>query len=152
MIVLDSNKSDAIRQKYIETFVDTESKYYAEKIEKRIEFSDGLCYIGYLWDCLKKPNVVSEDELEKVLKDKKCFYIMWDIHSADRILIPDYWKYPKSSILVTDNWSSEIKSELPEDIYMFDDTFTWSAVYTHETDAKENPYCIYLSKQVKSNV
>ena len=146
MIVLDFDKSNAIRQKYIETFVDTESKYYAENIEKLIKFSDGLCYIGYLWDCFKNPMVISKDELEKVLKDKKRFYVMWDIHSADSIFIPNYWKYPKSSILVVDNWSKEIKNELPEDIYLFDDTFTWSAVYTHETDIKENQYCIYLSE------
>ena len=59
MKILDAVKSDKLRSKYIQNFVDTTKKYYIELIENKTEFSDGLCYIGYLWDCLKDPKVIS---------------------------------------------------------------------------------------------
>ena len=31
-------------------------------------------------------------------------FIMWDTHSCERILIPHYWKYPKSRIQYMNNW------------------------------------------------
>ena len=69
---------------------------------------------------------------------------MWDIHSAERIFIPNYWKYPKECILYVEMWSEDMYKELPEDIYIFDDTFTWSAIYTHEIDLNDAPYCLYI--------
>lgn len=146
MIVLDSAKSDDLRCEYIKTFVNTVSSYYIENVEHKTMFSDGLCYIGYLWDCLKNPNIVSEYEADQLLQGKRKVFIMWDIHSCERILVPDYWKFPKSRVLYTNNWLDAFKSELPEDVYLFDDTFSWSIIYTHETDVKDNRYCLYIDK------
>lgn len=147
MIALNSKRSDEIRRKYIQSFVNTDSSYYIEKIDKLTEFCDGLCYVGYLWDCFIKPQVVSESEILQILKEKRNIYIMWDIHTCERIFIPNYWKYPKTSILIVEEWSSEIQKDLPEDIYLFDDSFTWSAIYTHETDVNETRYCIYIRNE-----
>ena len=146
MFVLDSAKSDDLRRQYIKTFVDTGSSYYIENIEHKKMFSDGQCYIGYLWDCLINPNVVSEYKADQLLQEKRKIFIMWDIHSCERIFIPDYWKFPKSRILYIDDWIETFKSELPEDIYLFDDTFGWSIIYTHETNAEEDRYCLYIDK------
>ena len=142
--ILDAVKSDKLRSKYIQNFVDTTKKYYIELIENKTEFSDGLCYIGYLWDCLKDPKVISEAEASRILQGKKDLYIMWDIHSCERIHIPNYWKYPKTSVLTTNMWADAFKSNLPKDIYLFDDTFRWSVIFTHETDEKENNYYLYV--------
>ena len=60
MVVLDSKKSDALRCNYIKNFVDTVSTYYKENIESKTMFSDGLCYTGYLWDCLLNPSIILE--------------------------------------------------------------------------------------------
>ena len=144
MKILDAVKSDKLRSKYIQNFVDTTKKYYIELIENKTEFSDGLCYIGYLWDCLKDPKVISEAEASRILQGKKDLYIMWDIHSCERIHIPNYWKYPKTSVLTTNMWADAFKSNLPKDIYLFDDTFRWSVIFTHETDEKENNYYLYV--------
>ena len=151
MTVLDNLKSDEIRHKYIQSFVNTGSNYYMERIAQKIEFSDGLCYTGYLWDCLINPQVISGEQIAQILEDKKSIFIMWDINSCDRIFIPNYWKYPKSSVLHVDKWLDDLRKDLPEDIYVFDDTFKWSAVYTHETDLENNPYCIYIDKGFESN-
>lgn len=145
MIVLDFFKSNEIRQQYIRSFVNTHSCYYRDRIEKKTEFSDGLHYDGYLWDCLLNPEIITESKAAQILNAVKNIFIMWDIHSCDRILIPNYWKYPKTSVLVVNEWQAKMAKELPEDIYLFDDSFSWSVVYTHETDTKGNRYCIYLS-------
>ena len=151
MIILDSKKSDALRCNYIKNFVDTASTYYKENIEQKTMFSDGLCYTGYLWDCLLNLSIISESKADQLLKDKQKIFIMWDIHSCDRILIPDYWKFPKTRILGADNWLETFKDDLPEDVYVFDDTFSWSVIFTHETDVKENRYCLYVNKGFMNN-
>ncbi|MCH5183679.1 MAG: hypothetical protein J1E00_05830 [Oscillospiraceae bacterium] len=147
MIILDPDKSNDLRQKYVDTFIDRNIDLYVERILRLIEFSDGLCYTGYLWDCFQSPNVIPEIEIMQKLKGKKNVYIMWDIHSVDNIHIPNYWKYPKNRVLFVDEWSEELRNDLPEDIYIFDDSFTWSAVYTHETDINEEPYCLFQSNR-----
>lgn len=144
MIVLDSKESDALRCKYIKEFVNTASSYYKENIERTTMFKDGSCYTGYLWDCFLNPSVISESEADRILGEKRKIYIMWDIHSCERIFIPDYWKFPKAKLLCADTWTETVKGDLPEDIYIFDDTFSWSVVYTHETDEKNNRYCLFV--------
>lgn len=146
MIIADALQSDELRCKYIQSFIHTTSNYYIEKIERKTRFRDGLCYVGYLWDCLINPQSISENEATQILQGKRKIFIMWDIHSCERILIPHYWKYPKTRILFTHQWFDALKSDLPEDIYVFDDTFRWSVIFTHETDMKGNRYCIYVDK------
>ena len=144
MIVLNSQKSNILREQYIENFVDFHSDYYNQRIKNLVRFSDGFCYIGYLWDCIKHPMIISEAEATKVLKNKRNIYIMWDIHTCERIFIPNYWKYPKLSIILSKTWTEELCKELPEDIYFFDETFSWSIIFTHETDIKGNRYCLVV--------
>lgn len=146
MIILDSKKSDVLRGNYIRNFVDTDSTYYKENIEQKTMFSDGLCYTGYLWDCLLKPSIILENKAEQILQEKRKIFIMWDIHSCDRILVPDYWKFPKTKVLYADAWAETFKDDLPEDIYVFDGTFSWSVIYTHETDLINNRYCLFVER------
>lgn len=145
-MVLDSKKSDILRRKYIEEFVNTTSQYYKRNIAEKTLFSDGMCYKGYLWDCLLSINIITETEADKVLLGKDKMYIMWDIHSIERIFIPNYWKFPKTKLLCVNNWTKELKEKLPEDVYVFDDTFSWSIIYTHETYENDERYCILINK------
>lgn len=144
--ILDSTKSDTLRCEYIKNFINTSSLYYKENIERKTLFSDGLCYTGYLWDCLLKPTVISECKANQFLQGKRRMFIMWDIHSCERILIPNYWKFPKTKIISTDAGIESFKHDLPEDVYIFDDTFSWSVIYTHETDEKGDRYCLFVDK------
>lgn len=143
MNILDDKKSDILRDKYINAFVDTNSPYFKENIEQKTMFCDGLCYTGYLWDSLIVTVMITEAEADRLLQEKQNVFVMWDIHSCERILIPNYWKFPKSSILFAGVWLENFKSALPEDVYIFDETFSWSVIYTHETDSKDNRYCLY---------
>ena len=68
----------------------------------------------------------------------------WDIHSKDRVLIPNYWKYPKESVLkMTSQEFMRNRDSLPDDIYVVDDTFEWSIAFTHEEDAQQKRFCLF---------
>lgn len=146
MTILDSTESGALRCDYIRNFVNTASSYYKKNIERKEMFSDGRCYTGYLWDCLLNPSIISEYEADQLLQEKRRVFIMWDIHSCERILIPEYWKFPKSRVLYADAWLESFKDDLPEDLYLFDDTLSWSVIYTHETDVEGNRYCLFIDR------
>lgn len=150
MTILTFNKSASLRIKFINSFIKTESDYYKKYILEKKMFSDGMCYIGYLWDCLHHSKNISPQESLTFLETKKNIYIMWDIHSKDRIFIPNYWKYPKHSILKVDFWSESYFRDLPEDIYLFDETFSWCIVYTHE-EIEDNTRDIRLTLKSEHN-
>ena len=144
MTVLGQSKSDILRNEYISAFVNCDSPHYRKFIEQKRMFTDGMCYVGYLWNCLLNMDVISEYRAKMMLTEKRDVFIMWDIHSCERIFIPDYWKYPKTSVLYTGEWSDSLMSELPEDLYLFDETFMWSVIFTHETNDKGRRYCLYV--------
>ena len=83
------------------------------------------------------------DDMDKVIER-----IKFAINSNEKILIPDYWKYPKNRILHCEKWSADFKIDLPEDIYVFDDTFSWSIVYTHEEMKPGKRYCLHIDRTI----
>ena len=149
MVILKGLEADTIRQKYILSFIDIKSNYYINKIKKMNFFEDGLCYTGYLWDCYKESIIISEGECENFLFSQNNLYIMWDIHSAQRIFVPDYWKYGKSNIIFWEKWKGlDACKDFPEDIYVFDMSFQWSISFTHETDQAKNRYCMFAQRKI----
>lgn len=63
-------------------------------------------------------------------------------HSCERILIEDYWKFDKDSVIEIDfNVLLEGEAYLPEDIYIFDKNMTWTLIKTHE-DINGHCYCL----------
>ena len=144
MEILIEKEANQIREKYVSCFINTNMDYDVDNIKKRIMCRDGMCYTGYLWDCLKNKYLVSEKECISYIENIENIYIFWDIHSQDRIFIPDYWKYPKDAVLKL-RYKEFIENinNLPEDIYIVDDTFEWSIALTHETDAQQNRYCLF---------
>ena len=123
-MIIVGEEAHLLRNAFVETFVDVETDYYKNYIQNMQLFSDGLCYTGYLWDCmipLKRISVVfAMDYMSRKTSD---IYVMWDIHSRDRVFIADYWKYPKDAVLrITSDQLEEMIDNLPEDCYFFDDT------------------------------
>lgn len=146
MIVLEGERARELRKKYICSFIDINSEYFVNHILTMKAYCDGMCYDGYLWDCLANPKVISKECAHQIIHSMEDFYVMWDIHSCEKIFVPNYWKYPKTSILFVENWADLLELTLPEDIYLFDDSFTRSVIFTHETDDEDNPYCIECSR------
>lgn len=96
------------------------------------------CYDAYLWDSLKNACVKTEKDCMNLLKSYRTFYAFWDMHSCEKIVIPNYWKFPKSAVvnMTYDDFINHI-GDFPEDIYFFDETYSWSIILTHEYIAEE---------------
>ncbi len=127
-------QADAYRTQYIDHFVNKNCDYYINNIQHLKLFSDGMCYAGYLWDCVANKTVWMLDEAMAFLRGKDdILYVLWDINSADRILIPNYWKFPKKAVVsFLSGEIDNILPLLPEDCYIFDETFCWTVILTHE--------------------
>jgi hypothetical protein len=139
--VFDEVKSNELRKKYKDTFINQKEEDY----ERHIGFkeSEGIQYYdGYLWDFLIIFHAVLEDEIYQNLKnlDQKV-YVMWDLHSKER-------SYPNFRRDVEINVNSidllHGLEFLPEDIYIFDDSFQWTMILTHEDTREETRACFKL--------
>ena len=85
VVVLNKEEGNSIRQKYIEKFVNTKSEYYKKQIQVRHEFSDGCCYLGYLWDCMNNPVIIDIEYIKTIAQGMGTVYAFWDINSCERI-------------------------------------------------------------------
>lgn len=142
VIILKKEEGNVIREKYINKFVDTEKESYKKNIQILHKLSDGYCYLGYLWDCIKNPVMIDSEYIKLMAESEGMVYVFWDIHSCERIFIDDYWKFGKDTVLKVD-FKTLIQGEeyLPEDIYIFDENITWTLIPTHE-DINGKRYCI----------
>ena len=137
-----------IRKKYINKFIDKECEEYKEFIKKTKRYIDGECYDGYLWDCLfiKELEIIKEKYFNDVSCKIEDVYVFWDIHSCQKIGIDEYWRFDKHDVLRLDfNVLLKGLKYLPEDIYIFDNTYNWTLIYTHE-EIDECRYCIKCGK------
>ena len=140
--ILDKQTGNTIRSKYINEFVNTKYEQYHQQIQLKHKFRDGYCYVGYLWDYIKNPIIIDKKYFEALVDKLNRVFVFWDIHSCERILIEDYWKFDKDSVIEIDfNVLLEGETYLPEDIYIFDKNMTWTLIKTHE-DINEHCYCL----------
>jgi hypothetical protein len=51
--ILSPEDSALWRQAYLDAFIDTSREHYRRYIASPRQFSDGVHYEGYLWDCLR---------------------------------------------------------------------------------------------------
>lgn len=142
--IITGYEANIIRERYVSRFVDTTSDYFRKHIAVRNQFENEEYYLGYLWDSLKQPEIITEDEIlrNQELLDK-IIYIMWDLHSSREILIKDYWKFPKEAVLkIKYRDFLEGIGYLPEDIYIFNEEIKSSLILTHEYFDDGKRYCL----------
>ena len=77
--ILEDRKAEAYRKLYINKYIDTYAEDYKEYIEDLYPFSDGLRYMGYLWDFLKSPTFIHEEQIEEYRKILKKMFFNIDI-------------------------------------------------------------------------
>jgi len=146
--ILPDSESAEWRQRYIAAFIDTSSSFYQERIASVFQFKDGPAYDGYLWDCLQGYQQISKEELNRRLLMHEIVMVFWDIHSAERIRVPNYWRFPKAAVLRLQSNALEAAFEyLPEDIYIFDHSVTWTLITTHEYNNSSS--LIYLASEIE---
>ncbi len=134
----DDFMSEKCRDWYIATLVDMEAYKAISHLKL---FSDGWCYIGYIWECLKISHQIRWPEILTYVDILKEVFGFWDIHLCERIWIPDYWKFTKQVCLAM-NFTDlcENRSFLPKDSYIFDRSFAWTIACIHETDWQDQPF------------
>lgn len=125
------------RQAFLDAFVDTSKDHYQRYIASPRQFSDGIHYTGYIWDCLRSPLRITIQRFRLEVVRRQELFVMADDHSRDRIPNAVLWPYPAYSVARCEPQAllDSLKS-LPEDIYVFDSSVSWTLVLTHESDGK----------------
>lgn len=143
MEVISDPEATKLRNHFITSFLDMDSEWYKTKIEERKLFSDGWYYTGYLWECIKKFELRRViDILEALQLMDQTIYVMCDMHSNDSVRVQDYWKFPRESVLAGESKNLALGlGYLPLDIYIYDKTFDWTLILTHEHDDKGRTCC-----------
>lgn len=147
--VLPNRKAASLRDEFVRTFLRTNTEFFKNNIQRKRRCFDGLCYSGYIWDCVGRYSRISlKTLLRRLLKYEKV-YVFWDVHSRDKILIRDCWLFPKHAVLeMTAETLTANFVFLPEDIYIFDSTLSWALIKTHEYD--QNGDDIFLAARPTS--
>jgi hypothetical protein len=132
------------REAYLQAFVDTVCDHYKQYIATPRQFSDGVHYEGYLWDCLPKSQRITVQRFRQELARHNEVLVMADDHSRDRVMGPPLWPYAPYSVarFRAPGLLQSLRS-LPEDIYVFDESVSWTLVLTHEHDEKRR-YCLAI--------
>ena len=140
--VLTGERATAIRERFKQAFLDRSHPWYRDGIEDLKEFSDGRFYTRFMRDFLRHFRSASEAEVwEECLRHDELI-VLWDIHSADRIHIPDYWKFPRDPVLVGAPEAFRSGQHLlPNDLYLFDSTFSWAGVLTSDYSHEQERMC-----------
>jgi hypothetical protein len=98
-------------------------------------FSDGMHDSGYLWDCLRMPSRITVQRFENEICVHSEVLVMADDHSRDQVPGAPLWPYaPHSVARFSPLELLEVRTSLPEDIYVFDNSLNWTLVLTHEHD------------------
>lgn len=166
--VVETGRAEFLRGRFIERFVDTKCKYYREYYLQANEYVH-----GFLWDCLKdffdEKNRCTQEQAAQLLEKRSGVYFMWDFWREGSVFADEY---PNAVIkangaelgrLSVNEWNAELEAEkhecyiehprLPSDIYVFDESFSWYVVFTHEFDDCENNdgivrYCIHWESEM----
>lgn len=131
--VLLGEEADKVRSRFINQFVDVESDWYKNRIAKLKRYSDGDFYSGYLWEVVPNYTRISANDAGELSQSLGQSYALWDLHSAEKILLPDYWKFPRDAVLRGRSVDlMDGRSLLPEDLYIVRGDFEVCLVLTHE--------------------
>ena len=133
--------SAAWRKAYLEAFVDTSNEYF-QRIASPRQFSDGIHHTGYLWECLRSPLRITFQRFQHEVVSHLEVFVMADDHSRDMVPGATLWPYaPYSVICFTPHELLQCLPALPEDMYIFEETLSWTLVLTHEHDHKRRICC-----------
>lgn len=181
---LPVDKAYALREKFIDTFVDTSHPLYIRYIRdlKADDVVQGEGFIvSFLWCCLRKDcdRLVDFYSAMRYLYrlENKHVFVMWDIRPRE-VIYPEDW--PKCPVYIPEceirmksdeviavepkelcqallhdhhieaHWLGDIgEFFLREDVYIFDETFTWFIATTHEEKTTHNEKRICFSNVPK---
>jgi hypothetical protein len=140
--VLQRSEADDVRVRFVEAFVDSSDPGFVSTVQSRTRFSDGSWYTGYLWDYMVNREFIGLRKALSVVKTHGTVLVFWDLHSAERIRIPGYWRFERDAVLRMPGSLLELGLQwLPEDLYIHDHSLGWAIALTHEY-VDEQRWCI----------
>lgn len=141
-------RADELRRRFITQFIDKDTENYRK-------YHDQSEYGGrFLWDSLKnysfEKHSRTQEQAAAFLERFDRVHFMWDFWREGTVFADEH---PNAVIetsggelgrLAVSEWNAEIEAEkhdcyierpqLPSDIYVFDDSFSWCVVFTHESN------------------
>ena len=174
--IMDPAKADELREKFIEAFVDTSTERYKElaKVKPADTVYDS-CVVRYMYDTLywDRTTVVPFSRALQTVAEKNRVYSLWDIHpTVIHIKYPSlngpkphYLELYKTDTVI--EWDADelaallekelgdykttdyLHNSLPEDIYIFDDSFQWCVIFTHSPTREdyEERACVICNRR-----
>ena len=143
--VIEGPAALELRARWVDVFVDESGDYFQKQIRDW-----RFPYRGYLWDCLRGGQPVSETEVWHRAAKSGSVYVMWDMHDSSRVAIPGYFRFSIGSVLVSSPGTIEVGHEfLPEVLYIFDKTFEWTTALTHEW-VDQSRFCVLSTPGLRS--
>lgn len=136
-----------LRGRFLDAFVDTEDPLFEDHMGPA-PHTDGHYYKGFLWDFVRDPRIVSEEEAWAACEGKDVVHVMWDIHTTE--YMPYYYKFPVDAVLRGSGVA--IRSGefwLPDDLYLFDDTFQWTVVLTSDLAADDKSRLCFVATRTE---
>lgn len=143
-------RANELRERFMAEFIDKDTENYRKYYDKS-EYGG-----RFLWDSLKNYSAEvhcrTQEQAAEFLERFERVYFMWDFWREGTVFADEY---PNAVIKVIENggelgrlavseWNAEIEAEkhdcyiehpqLPSDIYVFDDSFSWCVVFTHESN------------------
>src|SRR5579863_1927928 len=94
VMILPPEDADRLRTSFVGARLDPHLDTQAADVLALRRFADGLAYTGYLWDFLSDKATVTEEEVWRRVETRPTILAMWDVHSTERVQIPDYFKFP----------------------------------------------------------
>ena len=185
--IMDPAKAAALREAFINAFVDTSTDCYKElakikpsdyykQLEKGTFDITDPHGVRYMYDTLHRDTytIVPFDRALQAVAEKPCVYSMWDIdppvlYNGDPPRVadtqPHYLELYKPDTVIqweTDELAPLLEKELgdykttdylhntlPEDIYIFDDSFQWCVIFTHSPTREdyEERLCVICNRR-----
>ncbi len=160
--IMPPDKGAALRARFIDAFVDTSTDYFRELIKVKptdVVYTSDLIVNRYMWDILSPGSytVVPYHRCIETIAEKKRVYSLWDIRPRKVVYTkyPELWTttprylelYPSDVVIewdtgellsllkveLEDYAATSLDITLPEDLYIFDDSFSWCVIFTHES-------------------
>ncbi len=138
---LPKKQSRSLRDAYIRTFFDTDSDDYRTHYFQ-LYWEQG---VGYLWGFLKKPfTPVHLEDVKQFLQQTDQVLFFWDSYSPIGTEISRKYVYKMQTQKLLNQYN-----RFTDDLYIFDETLTWTAVISHEPDPNGFYCCIAKRPAIK---
>lgn len=168
--IVNPTKAAELRAAFIKAFVDTSTEcYQAIEKEKPTDIVYDHYIHRYLRDTLywERCAAIPFRRAIQVISEKRRVYSMWDIRPRDILSSsgeswltppkPRYLKLYESDTII--EWDADelaalterelggydstncLEISIPEDLYVFDDSFSWCVIFTHDAIDGER-YCL----------